>query len=409
MKLKSIREVKNLKGKIVLLRVAYDIPLEKKGKSFVVVDNRRIIETLPTIKYLLKKKCKIVIMSWLKRPGGKVVEKYRMDPVAKALSNILKKKVLKIDDCIGPKVFARIQALKEGEILMLENTRFYLQEEENSKMFAALLVHGMDLIVFDAFGQSHRIHSSTTGITQFLPTYAGFLLEKEINALSKINRKPKKPLVIILGGAKISDKINVLQELLKIADKILIGGGLANVFLKANRIPIGKSFIEDVFVDKARRKKINSVKAAKRLYEKYKSKIILPVDLVAGNKIDQHALVEIVDLEKKEKIDRRWKFLDIGPKTVACYLVEIKKAKTIFWNGPMGVFEIEKFAFGTRKIAQAVARSKATTVIGGGDTEVVAVKYKLEDSFSHISTGGGASLEFLSGQELPALKNIISK
>ena len=406
MNLKSIRQVKNLKNKTVLFRVAYDITLEKKGKGFVVGDTRRIEQTIPTLEYLLKKGCKVVVMSWLKRPGGKVVEKYRMDPVAKALSKIIKKPVKKIDDCIGPKVFSEIQKLKSGQILMLENTRFYHQEVEANKMFAALLVHGIDLICFDAFGQAHRIHSSTTGITKLVPTYAGFLLEKELKSLSQINKKPKRPLVIILGGAKISDKINVLQELVKIADKILIGGGLANVFLKANRVPIGSSFVEDVFVDKAKRKPVNTVKVAKKLLKKYKNKILLPVDLVAGNKINEHSLVEVVDLENKDQINKRWKFLDIGPKTVANYLVEIKKAKTIFFNGPMGVFEIDKFAFGTKKIAQAVGRAKATTVVGGGDTEIIADKYKLEKKFNHISTGGGASLVFLSGKELPALKNI---
>ncbi len=406
MKLKSIREVKNLKGRTVLFRVAYDLPLKQKGKGWVVADERRITETIPTLEYLLQHQCKVVILSWLKRPGGKVVEKYRMDPVAKKLSEIIKHPVKKLNDCIGPKVFQEIQALKPSEILMLENVRFYPQEEENSRMFAALLVHGIDLICFDAFGQAHRVHSSTTGITNLLPTYAGFLLEKEIKALSKINQKPKRPLVVILGGAKISDKVNVLQELVKIADKVLIGGGLANVFLKAKGIRIGQSFVEDVFVDKARRKKINFIKLAKKIYCRNKNKIVLPVDMLAGNKIDQHALVEVVDLENKEVINKRWKFLDIGPKSITNFLVEIKRAKTIFWNGPMGVFEIDKFAFGTKKIAEAVGRAKTITVVGGGDTEVVVDKYKLEGKITHISTGGGASLEFLSGKELPALKNI---
>lgn len=406
MELKSIQDVKNLQGKTVLFRVAYDVPLKEVGKHWVVSDDRRIRETVPTINYLLKNECKIVILSWLKRPGGQVVEKYRMDPVAKKLSEILGKPVKKLDDCVGPKVFAEIKKLKPRQILMLENVRFYHQEEENSKIFAKLLVHGLDLIIFDAFAQAHRIHSSTTGITKLLPTYAGFLLEKEIKALTQITKKPKRPLIIVLGGAKISDKIAVIQQLVKIADKILIGGGCANVFLKAIGVPIGDSFIEDVFVDKAKRKKINFVTLAKKLYKRYKNKIVLPVDLLAGNKIDQHALTELIDLESKHHINARWKFLDIGPKTIANYLVEIKKAKTIFFNGPMGVFEIDKFAFGTKKIAEAIARSKAITVIGGGDTEVVADKYNIADKISHISTGGGASLEFLAGKELPALKNI---
>ncbi len=406
MNLNSIKRVKKLTGKTVLFRVAYDVPLEKKGKGYKVSDSRRISETIPTLEYLLKKKCKVIILSWLKRPGGKVVEEYRMDPVAKALAKLIKKPVKKIDDCIGPKVFAEIGKLKPGEILMLENVRFYPQEEEADKMFSALLVHGIDLICFDAFAQSHRIHSSTTGITGLVPAYSGFLLDKEIRELSRINKKPKRPLVIILGGAKISDKINVLQELIKSADKVLIGGGVANVFLKAAKIKVGNSFLEDVFVDKARRKPVSFVKMAASIIKKNKIKIFVPVDLIAANKIDQNAVVELIDLEDGQNINKNWKFLDIGPKTIANYLAEIKKAKTIFFNGPMGVFEIDKFAFGTRKIAEAVARSKATSVIGGGDTEVIAAKYGLEKKFSHISTGGGASLDFLSGKELPALKNL---
>jgi len=409
MRLKSIKDAKNLKGKTVLLRVAYDVPLKAQGKHWVVSDDRRIRETVPTIKYLLKNNCKIVMLSWLGRPKGQVVEKLKMDPVAKKLSEILKKPVKKLDDCVGPKVFAEIKKLKPKQILLLENVRFHPQEEKNDWRFAKDLVVGLDLIVFDAFAQSHRIHASTTGITKLLPTYAGFLLEKEIAALSQITKNPKRPLVVVLGGAKISDKIAVIEQLVKKADKILIGGGCANVFLKATNVPIGQSFVQDIFVDKAKRKKINFVRLAKKLYRKYKNKILLPKDLLAANKIDPHALVEIIDLEQGEKINKRWLFLDIGPKTIANYLVQIKRAKTIFFNGPMGVFEIDKFAFGTKKVAEAVARSKGITVIGGGDTEVVADKYKIADKISHISTGGGASLEFLAGRELPALKNIIKK
>jgi len=210
MEFKPIKEVKNLRGKTVLLRVAYDVPLKEVGKRLVVADDRRIRETIPTINYLLKNNCRIVILSWLKRPGGQVVEKYRLDPVAKALAKILGQPVKKLDDCVGPKVFAEIKKLKPGQLLMLENVRFYPQEEENSKIFAKLLVHGLDLIVFDAVAQAHRVHSSTTGITKLRPTYAGFLLEKEIKALSKITKEPKRPSIIVLGGAKISDKIAVI-------------------------------------------------------------------------------------------------------------------------------------------------------------------------------------------------------
>lgn len=409
MRLRSIRNVKNLKGKTVIFRVGYDLPLKKVGSGWTVADDRRIKESLPTLDFLLKKKCKIVLMSWLGRPDGKVVDKLKMDPVAKALSKLIKKKVKKIDDCVGPKVFAEIQKLKAGELLMLENTRFYPEEMSDNKMFAALLAHGSDLICFDAFAHMHRVHASTTGIMRHLPSYSGFLMEKEIAELSKVINKPKRPLVVVMGGAKISDKIYVLQSLVEIADKVLIGGGLANVFLKANKIMIGKSYVEDVFVDSAKRKKVNTVSVAKKLLKKYRSKIVLPVDLLASNKISDHALTEIVTLNKKDRINKRWMFLDIGPHTIANYLVEIKKAKTVFFNGPMGVFELDKFDFGTKKIAQAIARSTGVTVIGGGDTEIVADKYKLGKKFSHISTGGGASMAFLSGKNLTVLNNLIKK
>jgi len=404
MQLKSIKELKNLKGKKVLLRLAYDVPLEAKGTGWVVADIRRITETIPTIKYLLKQQCGLVILSWLDRPGGKIVEKYRMDPVAKALSKILKKPVRKLDDCIGPKVFSEIKNLKPGKILMLENSRFYPEEEKNNRRFAKLLVHGLDLVVFDAFAQSHRIHASTVGILELLPAYAGFLMVKELKALSLVCQRPKKPLVLVMGGAKITDKVAVLQQLIKIADKVLIGGGIANIFLKALSVPIGSSFVQDELINSAGWKKINSVRVAKKIYKLNKDKVILPVDFLAGNKIDGHSLIEVVNISKKEVIDRRWKFLDIGPDTISEFVSVISKAGTIFWNGPMGVFEIDKFGLGTKKIAQAISKSKAITVAGGGDTEAAVIKYKLGGKFSHLSTGGGASLVFVSGKELPVLK-----
>ncbi len=407
MKLKSIKEVKNLRGKTVLFRVAYDLPLKEVGGHWQLADDRRIMETIPTLKYLLKNKCRVVVLSWLGRPDGKTVDKLKMDPVAKSLSRLIGKPVKKLDDCIGPKVLGHIKKMKAGQIVMLENVRFYHQEEENNRLFAALLVEGIDLICFDAFAQSHRVHASTTGITELVPTYAGFLLQKEIDVLSGLLKKPKRPMVVILGGAKMSDKIAVLENLADKADKFLIGGGSANIFLKAQGYEIGNSLAESSFVDKAKRKNIDLAKATSNLLKKYKNKFVLPVDMLAANKIADNALIETVDLQAKQTIDKRWLFLDIGPKTIASYLAEIKQAKTIFWNGPMGYFEIRKFAFGTRKIAEAIARSKAVSIIGGGDTEIVVSKYELEGKFTHVSTGGGASLEFLSGKELPALKNII--
>jgi len=291
---------------------------------------------------------------------------------------------------------------------MLENVRFYPEEEADDQMFAALLVEGYDMIVFDAFAQSHRVHASTTSITKLLPAYSGLLLEKELKALDGIVKQPKRPLMVILGGAKLSDKVVVLEELLKKADKVLIGGGIANVFFKALKVEIGSSFVQSSFVDKAKRKNVDYVALAKKLYSQYRNKIVLPVDLISASKMAAGAKTRIIDLENGENISKNEMFLDIGPKTVELFKKEIKKAKTIFWNGPMGVFEIKEFTSGTKALASALVKSSAKTVIGGGDTETVVALYKLEGKFNHVSTGGGASLEYLSGKKLPALKNIQS-
>jgi len=407
MRLNSIKKLKSLRGKKILMRVAYDITLSKKGKFWLVPDNRRIVATLPTIKYLLKQGCSLVFLSWLKRPDGKVIEKYRMDPVATELSRLIKKPVSKLDNCIGKEVKIKIKNLQAGELLMLENVRFHKQEMLNNAKFAKELSQGLDLICFDAWAQIHRIHASTLGILKYLPAYSGLLLEKEIIYLEKITKNPKKPLTIILGGAKISDKINVLKSLAKKASYVLIGGGLANAFFKAKALNIGGSYVEDVFVDQSKRSKIDFVKEAGKIF-KNSSNIILPLDVVVANKIDSKAKTRIIDLSKPYRITKREMFLDIGPKTIKHYLSIIKKSKTILWNGPMGVFELKKFATGTEKIAQAVAKAKALSIIGGGDTEDIIKNYHLEGRFNHVSTGGGAMLEFLAGKKLPVLEKLKS-
>jgi len=407
MHLKTLKDIDNLAGKRILLRVAYDVPLAQRNKQWFVADTSRIEATLPTIKYLLQHQCRIVLLSWLGRPEGAIVDKYKMDPVALALSRLLKKPVKKLDNCIGPKVFAAIQAMKPGELIMLENTRFYPEEEKADKRFAKLLVHGLDLIVFDAFAQAHRVHASTTGITSLLPSYAGFLLEKEISTLEKIAQRPAKPMVVVLGGAKLSDKINVLKHLVINADKVLIGGAAANIFFQALKLPIGQSFIEDKFVDRAKRKKVSAVKLAKQIYNSHNRQVLLPVDMIAARDLTQASLIETINLTQNGVIQPQWKFVDIGPKTVKLYVAVIKSAKTIFWNGPMGIFEMDKFSTGTKKIALAIAKNHGTTVIGGGDTETIVKKYNLSGQFTHVSTGGGASLEFLAGRQLPALKHLL--
>jgi len=401
MKLKSIKQLKNLKGKKILYRVAYDITLAQKGKGWFVPDNRRIAETLPTIEYLLKQGCSLVFLSWLKRPDGKVVEKYRMDPVARELANLTRRPVTKIDSCVGLEVQKEIEKLQPGQLLMLENVRFYQQEKENDLRFARDLTKGLDLIVFDAFAQSHRDNPSTTGIMKYLPSYAGLLLEKELVNLEKVIKSPKKPLTVILGGVKISDKFKALQFLSKKADYVLVGGGLSSVFLKARGIDTGSFQIKDL--DKTAVKILPEVKKICN-----KKNIILPIDAVSASKIDSRAKTRIIDLEAGEKIDPDWQFVDIGPKTRKYYSDIIKKSKTVLWNGPMGVFEINKFDAGTRAVAKAVANSKAISVVGGGDTEIIVSKYKLEGKFTHVSTGGGAMLKFFEGKTLPAIKPLTS-
>jgi phosphoglycerate kinase len=406
MTLNSIKSVKNLKGKKILYRVAYDISLVQKGKSWVVPDNARITATLPTIKYLLDKGASIVFLSWLKRPDGEVVEKYRMDPVARELASLLQKPVVKIDQCIGDEVKEEIKNLKPGQLLMLENVRFYKEEMSGDKNFAKELTTGLDLIVYDAFAQGHRDAPSVTGIMKYLPSYAGLLLESEVKNLSKIIDKPKKPLTIILGGAKLSDKINVLKSLIKKADYVLIGGGLANIFLQAQNIAIGKSYIETAGVEKHQEHNYFINEAKKILKNK---NIILPVDMLSAGSLDKIAKIEVVDLEKGEKIKDGWMFVDIGPKTMKKFDTIIKSSKTVLWNGPMGVFEVNQFAKGTKSAANAIVKSKAVSVVGGGDTEIIVKKYKLEGKFTHVSTGGGAMLSFLEGKMMPAIKCLIKK
>jgi phosphoglycerate kinase len=411
MKLRSIRQAKNLKNKKVLYRVDYNFTLEKKGRGWAAPrHHRRFLETLPTIKYLLKQGCSLVFLSWLKRPNGKVVEQYRMDPVARELANLTNRPVTKVDDCVGPEVQDAIAKLKPQELLMLENVRFHPEEMEGDSQFAKELTKGLDLVVFDAFAQSHRDKPSTTGIMKYLPSYAGFLLENEVKHLQKVTKNPKKPFTIILGGAKISDKINVMRKLIPKADYVLIGGGLANIFFKANNISVGASYVEDIQVSQKSKVKSQKyfIQKAKEIF-KNNNNIVLPIDMLAASKMNSRAKTKIIDISAGEKINKNWMFLDIGPKTIKKYNDIIKKSKTILWNGPVGVFEINKFAHGTKMIALTAARSKAICVLGGGDTEGVIRKYHLEGQFTHVSTGGGAMLKFLEGKILPAIKPLIKK
>lgn len=389
----TIKDV-DLKEKSVLIRVDFNVPLDD---NLNITDDIRIRAALPTIKYALKQEAKKVILaSHLGRPDGKVVDKLRLNPVAKRLEELLGAPVRKLDDCIGDGIKSQIAAAKE-RLILLENLRFHPEEEANDSNFAKELSSLADIFVNDAFGTAHRAHASTEGVTHYLKSVAGFLLEKEIKYLGDCLESPGKPFIAILGGSKVSDKIGVIENLLNKVDGILIGGGMAYTFLKAQGKPIGNSKLENDKIDIA--KSILNKSNEKRI------NIILPVDNVVCDKIDANASVKTVG----ENIPDGWIGVDIGPKTVENFKRELKTAKTIVWNGPLGIFEMEKFAKGTKVIAEFIAGLKAISIIGGGDTAAAIAKFGLSDKMTHISTGGGASLEFMEGKALPGIAALTDK
>ena len=366
----------------VLVRVDFNVPIDEKGR---ITDDKRIKASLPTIQYLLKKKAMVILMSHLGRPKGEINEKLRMDAAAKRLGKLLKKKVHKLDDCIGLDVEDFVDSMVPGEVVVLENLRFYKEEKENDKGFARSLASLAQIYVNDAFGTCHRSHASVDAITKCLPSCAGLLVEKEIKDMGKALEKPKKPFMAVMGGVKVSGKIEAIQNLLKKVDKLLIGGAMMFTFLEAKGCDVGNSIVEH-----------DKITLAKKLLKN--KKIILPVDTIVANKLDKTAKAKASGVKAIEGIG-----LDIGPKTVKLYKDILKKAKTIIWNGPMGKFEWPKFAKGNNEIAKALAKSKAITIVGGGDSAAAVEKLKLEKKMTHVSTGGGASLEFFAGKKLPGL------
>ena len=379
----------DVRGKRVLLRVDFNVPLDKE--SGAITNDERIRAALPTIRYLLDKDARLIIMSHLGRPKGQVVDSLRLDPVAARLSELLGQPVAKVDDCIGPVAEAAVAALQPGEALLLENVRFHPEEEKNNHEFIKQLAALGDIFVNDAFGTAHRAHASTEGIGHFLPAVAGFLMKKEISALARAGKRPVRPYVAIIGGAKISDKILVIEELMKIADKLIIGGGMANTFLAAQGYDMQVSLVEA--------DKIETAKALLAKQAESGKTFLLPQDVVVGKSLeDAQGEVKAVDALAPGDMA-----LDIGPVTRAAYVAALADAKTIFWNGPMGVFEKDAFAAGTNALAQGVADSSAYTIIGGGDSVAAVEKAGLGDQIDHISTGGGASLVFLEGRMLPGL------
>lgn len=385
MKFNTLKDL-DFKNKIVLVRVDFNVPVDKKGN---ISDDRRIKEALPTIQYLAKRKAIVVLMSHLGRPDGKVVEELRMDKVAERLSKLLKKPVIKLDDCVGADVEDDINELQAGEVCLLENLRFHPEEEANDPVFAQGLASFSDIYVNDAFGTMHRQHASVSGVPQCLPSCAGFLVQKEMEMLDKA-RKPKKPFLVILSGAK-ADKIGLINAMLPKADNLFLGGVLGNIALQAKGIPVGKSKTDK-----------DAVKLAKKFVNS--KKIILPEDALIANKMDEKTKTKIVLIDK---IPKDWIIADIGPKTIKKLHELIKKSKTIFWAGPPGIFEIKQFSKGTKAVAQAMAKSRAITIVGGGDSADAVAKFKLEKNFTHISTGGGAAIAYVEGKELPGITALI--
>src|SRR3989344_4403424 len=415
MKLKTLKSI-NLKGKTILYRAPYDVDVKEVDGVLELEDDMRITATIPTLQYLLKENCKIVILTYVGRPDGVVVENLRTTPHALRLSILLNHPVAKVDDCVGPLVSEKISQMKSSDVLMLENVRFYKEEMVDDDEFAKKLCLGKDLIVFDGFPQAHRIHASTTGIERHLDAIAGFYLQHEVEMLSNLLENPQRPFTVIIGGAKISDKVYAIHNLLKMADNILIGGAVANVFLKALGRELGSSFIEDVFVDKVKREKKDWVEDAKDILKQAEAlgkKIITPVDLVLSDtKVPNSAIAENSTSKKiininKEAVPFGWMALDIGPETQKEFSDIILQSKTVFLAGPIGKFENERFAEGSKALLTAMKKVNGETIIAGGDTIDVAGRYTKLDDYTHISLAGGATLEFLAGKELPALKALM--
>ncbi|MFZ5801377.1 MAG: phosphoglycerate kinase [Candidatus Omnitrophota bacterium] len=390
----TIRDI-DLKNKRVIIRVDFNVPLDK---SLKITDDRRIKEAIPTINFVLDAPAaKVILMSHLGRPDGKVVENLRLNPVAERLAQLLGEPVKKLDECVGDAVKAQIASAKE-KVVLLENLRFHAEEEKDDAHFSRELAALADVFVNDAFGTAHRAHASTEGITHFLPSIAGFLLEKEIKYLGAAVENPRRPFVVILGGAKVSDKIAVIDNLLPKADTIIIGGGMAYTFLKSQGISVGASKLE-----------ADKLEVAKAILESAQKKdvgVILPADHVITQKIDETDNLRVVGVD----IPEGWLAVDIGPKTIEIFKAALKDAKTIVWNGPLGVFEAEAFSKGTRSIAEFIAALKdVTSIIGGGDSAAAIAKFNLESKMTHISTGGGASLEYLEGKILPGIAALKDK
>ena len=386
----------DVRGKKVLLRCDFNVPQNKETGA--ITSDKRIVAALPTIKYLLENGAAVIACSHLGKPKGEWKQKLTLAPVAERLSELLGQKVIFANDIIGDDAKAKAAALKPGEIMLLENLRFDIREEKNDADFAKALADMAEVYVSDAFGTVHRAHASTAGVAAYLPAYAGLLVEKELSVMGKALDDPKRPFVAVLGGAKVSDKIGVINNLLEKADTVIIGGGMAYTFIKAMGYEIGNSLLEADKLDYA----LEMIEKAKR----NGVSLLLPVDTAVGNEFKADCDSEVVDIKA---MPAGWMGMDIGPKTIELFSDAIKNAGTVVWNGPMGVFEFDAFANGTKAMAQALADSGAITIVGGGDSAAAVEKLGFADKMTHISTGGGASLEFLEGLELPGVACLLDK
>ena len=391
---KTVRDI-DLKDKKVLVRCDFNVPMDENKK---ITDNTRIVAAIPTIKYLLENNCAIILCSHLGRPKGEFKPEYSLAPVAEELSKLLGKEVIMAKDVIGEDAKQKAANLKQGQIMLLENVRFHKEETDNSPEFAKELASMAQIYVNDAFGTAHRAHSSTAGVAAYLPAVSGFLIEKELKFLGNAINNPQRPFVAILGGAKVSDNIGVIDSLLDKVDTLMIGGGMAYTFFKAQGYEVGNSICE-----------LDKLDLAKQAMEKAKEKgvkLMLPVDTKIGKEFKP-------DTESKTvawtEIPEGWEGFDIGEKTIKMFVDELQTAKTVVWNGPLGLFEFDQFAIGTNEIAKALSKIDATTIIGGGDSAAAVEKAGLADKMTHISTGGGASLEFLEGKKLPGIECLLDK
>ncbi len=388
MRKKTVRGIE-VRGKRVLVRVDFNVPLDEAGR---ITDDRRIRESLPTIRYLLEQGATVILASHLGRPGGKVVSSLRMRPVGERLSELLGQEVQVLEDCVGPEVEAAVRSAPPGSVLLLENLRFHPEEEANDPEFARALARLGEVFVNDAFGAAHRAHASTVGVARYLPAVAGLLLEKELRYLGQALEAPQRPFVAVLGGKKVSDKIGVIRNLLGRADALLIGGAMAYTFLRAQGYATGASFVEE-----------EKLPLARALLEEAQQRgvtFLLPTDVVVADRLAADAQVRVVPAHE---IPEGWIGVDIGPQTTQRFGEVIREGRTVVWNGPMGVFEIPPFAAGTRAVAEAIAACPGTTIAGGGDTAAALDLFGLGAQIDHVSTGGGASLEFLEGKELPGV------